>query len=160
MRYGLVVLVLVTLGIVPLDAAAEEPARIAQVEWLSGCWVQQTGQTKVEEHWTPPRGGTMLSVGRTTRNGNLVEYEFVALREQDSRLAYEAHPSGQPTATFLSIQIGEDAVVFEAAAHDFPQRIGYRKAGADALDAWIEGEQRGQRKHIDFTYRRQSCVEP
>jgi len=161
MRYRLAVLVIAALVAVRSDASkAEEPARIAQVAWLSGCWVQQTGQTMVEEHWTPPRGGTMLSVGRTTRNGNLVEYEFVVLRGQDSRLAYEAHPSGQPTATFLSIQIGEDAVVFEDAAHDFPQRVGYRKSGGDALDAWIEGKQRGQRKHIDFKYRRQSCVEP
>ena len=84
---------------------------------------------------------------------------IVVLREQGVRLAYEAHPSDQTTATFLSIQIGDDVVVFEDAAHDFPQRVGYRRSGADGLDAWIEGEQRGQRKHIDFTYRRQSCVE-
>ena len=161
MRSCLVVVALAVLGAVrPVATTAEEPGRIAQVAWLTGCWAQQAGQTMVEEHWTPPRGGTMLSVGRTTRNGALVEYEFIVLREQNSRLAYEAHPSGQPTATFLSIQVGEDAVVFEDPAHDFPQRVGYRKVGADALDAWIEGEQRGQRKHIDFTYRRQSCVEP
>ena len=161
MRSCLVVLALAALGAVRFDAAtAEEAARIGQVAWLSGCWVQQTGQTIVEEHWTLPRGGTMLSVGRTTRNGNLVEYEFVVLREQDSRLAYEAHPSGQPVATFRSIQVGEGVVVFEDAAHDFPQRVGYRKAGPDALDAWIEGTVRGQQRRVDFKYRRQSCVEP
>ena len=161
MRHCLVAIAIATLGAIRPDAStAEEPGRIGQVAWLSGCWVQQAGQTMVEEHWTPPRGGTMLSVGRTTRADKLVEYEFVVLHEQDSRLAYEAHPSGQPMATFLSIQISEDMVVFEDPAHDFPQRVGYRKAGADALDAWIEGEQRGQRKHIDFKYRRQSCVEP
>ena len=102
----------------------------------------------------------MLSVGRTTRADKLVEYEFVVLREQDSRLAYEAHPSGQPTTTFLSIQVGEGVVVFEDAAHDFPQRVGYRKAGADSLDAWIEGTVRGQQRRVDFRYRRQNCVEP
>ena len=158
MRSCLVVLALATLGIVRLGAAAaEEPARIGQVAWLSGCWVQQTGQTMVEEHWAPPRGGTMLSVGRTTRADKLVEYEFVVLREQDSRLGYEAHPSGQPVATFLSIQIGEEVVVFEDPAHDFPQRVGYRKAGPDALNTWIEGSVRGQQRRVDFTYRRQSC---
>ena len=161
MRSCLVVLALTALGAVRFDAAtAEEAGRIGQVAWLSGCWVQQAGQTMVEEHWTPPRGGTMLSVGRTTRADKLVEYEFVVLREQDSRLAYEAHPSGQPVATFLSIQIGEGVVMFEDPAHDFPQRVGYRKAGADALDAWIEGTVRGQQRRVDFRYRRQSCVEP
>ena len=161
MRHCLVVFTVVALGVLRPDVStAEEPGWIGQVAWLSGCWVQQAGQTMVEEHWTPPRGGAMLSVGRTTRADKLVEYEFVVLREKDSRLAYEAHPSGQPTTTFLSIEIGESVVVFEDAVHDFPQRVGYRKAGADALDAWIEGEQRGQRKRIDFRYRRQSCVEP
>ena len=161
MRSCVVIVALATLGAVRFDAAtAEAAAGIGQVAWLSGCWVQQTGQTTVEEQWTPPRGGTMLGTGRTTRNGALVEYEFIVLRQQNSRLAYEAHPSGQSPTAFLSIQVGEDAVVFENPMHDFPQRVGYRKAGADALDAWIEGEQRGQRKHIDFTYHRQSCVEP
>ena len=161
MRHCLVVFAIATLGAVRPDAStAEESGRIGQVAWLSGCWVQQTGQTIVEEHWTPPRGGTMLSVGRTTRNGNLVEYEFVVLREQDSRLAYEAHPSGQPATTFRSIQVGDGVVVFEDAAHDFPQRVGYRKAGPDALDAWIEGTVRGQQRRVDFKYQRQSCVEP
>ena len=161
MRFWLVVIALATLGVVQPDVStAEESGPIGQVAWLSGCWVQQSGQTMIEEHWTTPRAGSMLSVGRTTSNGRLVEYEFVVLREQGVRLAYEAHPSAQNTATFLSIQIGDDVVVFEDAAHDFPQRVGYRRSGADGLDAWIEGEQRGQRKHIDFTYRRQSCVEP
>ena len=161
MRHCLIVCALAVLGAVRPDAStAEEPGRIGQVAWLSGCWVQQTGQTTVEEHWTPPRGGTMLSVGRTTRADKLVEYELVVLREQDSRLAYEAHPSGQPTTTFLSIQVGEGVVVFEDPAHDFPQRVGYRKAGADNLDAWIEGTVRGQQRRVDFRYRRQSCVEP
>lgn len=161
MRYRLVSLALTAVAAAQsYNVAAQESGGVARLAWLTGCWAQQAGQTMIEEHWTAPRGGMMLSVGRTTRSGKVVEYEFIAVREQDSRLAYEAHPSGQPAATFLSIQIGDDAVVFENATHDFPQRVGYRKAGADSLDAWIEGEPRGQQRHIDFKYRRQSCTEP
>jgi len=161
MRYCVIVAALLAAGAGRISAAiVEEPGRIAQVAWLSGCWAQQTGQTIVEEQWMPPRGGTMLNVGRTTKSGTLVEYEFVVLREHDARLAYEAHPSGQPEATFLSTQIGDDVVVFENLTHDFPQRVGYRRVGADALEAWIDGTLRGQSRRVDFRYRRTSCVAP
>ena len=66
-----------------------------------------------------PLGGTMLGMGRTVRAGKTAEYELVVIREQDGRLAYEAHPSGQPTATFLSTTVSETSVVFENAEHDF-----------------------------------------
>ena len=38
----------------------------------------------------------MLMMGRTVRNGELVDYELVVLKEDGERLAYEAHPAGQP----------------------------------------------------------------
>jgi hypothetical protein len=66
-----------------------------------------------------PRGGTMIGMGRTVRDGRTTEYELVVLKEQDGRLAYEAHPSGQPSAVFLSREITGSSVVFENAEHDF-----------------------------------------
>jgi hypothetical protein len=104
-----------------------------------------------------PRGGTMLGAGRTVRGGKLVEYELVLVREQGDGLAYEAHPSGQPSAVFLSKEIGADRVVFENLEHDFPQRVGYRRDGADTLTAWIEGTRDGKTKRIDFPYKRAAC---
>ncbi len=120
----------------------------------------------VEEHWMSPRGGTMLALGRTTKGGALVEHEFVVLRERGDQLAYEAHPSGQPPAVFLSRpqtrQTGTSApsvdnVVFENLEHDFPQRVGYERTGADTLLAWIEGTRNGQIRRIEFPYRRSAC---
>ena len=90
-----------------------------------------------------PRGGTMIGTGRTVRNGTLVEYELVVLREQGTQLAYEAHPSGQPSAVFLSRMVNQTEVLFENPQHDFPQRIGYRRDAPDVLHAWIEGTLNG-----------------
>ena len=132
------------------------PSGIDRVGWLQGCWVLTAGGRTIEEQWTSPRGGIMLGTGRTVEGGRLVEYEFVVLRERGEALVYEAHPSGQPSAEFVSTRLDDDGVVFENPAHDFPQRVGYRRR-ASFLDAWIEGTSGGRTRRIDFPYERVSC---
>jgi len=72
-------------------------------------------------------------------------------------LGYEAHPSGQPSAVFLSREITDSSVVFENAEHDFPQRVGYRRSES-GVAAWIEGTVKGQMRRIDFAYTRVPCA--
>ena len=141
----------------PPPASPATPVGIQRVAWLQGCWESVTPQRTVEEQWMAPRGRGMIGVGRTVRADVLAEYELVVIREQDDRLVYEAHPSGQPSATFPSRTIQESTVVFENLQHDFPQRVGYRRSGSDALLAWIEGKQGTQVRRIDFSYRRVAC---
>src|ERR1044071_8259282 len=112
-----------------MPAVAQQPAGVDRVAWLQGCWEMRSPQGTVEEQWMAPRGGAMIGVGRTVRDDRLVEYELVGVREQGGRLAYEAHPSGQPSAVFLSREITDAMVAFENAEHDFPQRIAYRRDG-------------------------------
>lgn len=137
-------------------AVAQQPT-VDHARWLQGCWQSVRGEATIEEQWMGPLGGTMLGMGRTVRAGKTAEYELVVIREQDGRLAYEAHPSGQPTATFLSTTVSETSVVFENAEHDFPQRVGYRREGPDSLQAWIEGTVSGKSRRVDFSYQRTRC---
>lgn len=139
---------------------APQDSLINRIAWMTGCWAQESPTRLIEEHWMPPRGGSMLGVGRTIRAGALVEYELIVVTERDGQLAYEAHPSGQAVATFLAPSPTDTLVVFENPAHDFPQRVGYRRAGADSLAAWVEGAIGGRNKRIDFTYRRVACDGP
>jgi hypothetical protein len=129
---------------------------IATVGWLQGCWQTPAGDRVVEEQWTAPRAGIMLSMGRTVRGNQLVEYEWVLLREHDGMLEYEAHPSGQPSAVFTAGTATANDVVFENAAHDFPQRVGYKRDG-DSLLAWVEGTTNGKSRRVEFPYRRVAC---
>ena len=131
---------------------------IDRVAWLQGCWITTSPRRTVEENWMPPRAHTMIGVGRTTRGDSLIEYEIVVLRERGPQLVYEAHPAGQPTAEFVADTVGGASVVFENAAHDFPQRVGYRRAGADSLVAWVEGSMGSQHRRIEFPYRRIACA--
>ncbi len=135
---------------------AQTPAKVEQVAWLTGCWEYNTEARTVEEHWMTPRGHTMLGAGRTVQGEKLLEFEMVLIREQDGHLAYQAHPSGQPSTVFLSRSIGEREIVFENLKHDFPQRVGYKRE-EDSLVAWIEGLRNGQTRRIEFPYRRVDC---
>lgn len=140
-----------------VQASLQSPIGVERLAWMTGCWETKSAQRTVEEHWLAPRGQTMLGMGRTVRDGRTTEYEFVVLEKRDDRLAYEAHPSGQPPAVFLSREVGEDSVVFENAQHDFPQRVGYQQRGPDSLLAWIEGSQDGRLRRVEFQYQRVPC---
>ena len=141
------------------NAGAQTPS-IKDVAWLQGCWELREGDRLVEERWMPPRAGSMLGVGRTTRGAKLIEHEYIVLAERDGRLAYEAHPSGQATTTFMSQPITGREVVFEDPAHDFPQRVGYKSTGPGQMRAWVEGTSNGKARRIEFPYRLVNCIAP
>jgi hypothetical protein len=142
-------------AIPPATAPAETVAGLA---WLAGCWERVAGDRRVEEQWMTPRGGTMLGMSRTIAGGVTREYEHLLIGEEDGSLVYTARPSGQAEASFRSILVTSERVVFENAAHDFPQRIIYIRAGADSLVARIEGEHSGEERHVDFPMRRCPCA--
>lgn len=142
------------------STAGAQTTAIADLAWLQGCWEMREGDRLVEERWMPPRAGSMLGVGRTTRGSKLVEHEYIVLTERDGRLAYEAHPSGQAAATFMSRPVSGREVVFEDPAHDFPQRVGYKSTGPGQMLAWVEGTSGGKTRRIEFPYRLVNCVAP
>ncbi len=148
------------LAAVPEVSAQAPPAPatgIQRVAWLQGCWQMTSGTRTVEEHWMAPQGGTMMGISRTTRDGRLLEFEFVVLREQGDGLVYEPRPSGQAPASFPSRTIDESSIIFENPQHDFPTIIGYRRQSADAVLAWIEGTVQGKARRVEFPYSRVPC---
>ena len=131
-------------------------AGIDRVGWLAGCWEARGATRTIEEQWSAPRGGTMIGTSRTLRGDSTVAYEMVLLRSDAAGLAYEAHPGGQPAATFRSTQVSDSLVVFANPGHDFPQRVIYRRRG-DSLHARIEGTVNGRSRAADFPYVRVGC---
>jgi hypothetical protein len=139
------------------STSGQQSAGIQRVAWLQGCWETTSGQRTVEEHWMAPRGDSMIGMSRTVREGRLVEFELVVLRQHGDRLAYEARPAGQAPTVFLSKVVSDSTIVFENPGHDYPQTVGYHREDPDSLSAWIEGKDKGQARRIDFRYRRMPC---
>jgi hypothetical protein len=130
--------------------------RLDRVAWLQGCWEFTAPDRTVQESWMSPRQGSMLGMSQTSSEGKLLAYEVIVIRVERGRLAYEAHPAGQPTATFLSTSVGRNSVLFENPKHDFPQKIGYQRNG-EALLAWVEGTVDGRLRRVEFPYHRVEC---
>jgi hypothetical protein len=153
----LTVLQLLLACVVAGRAEAQEAQRIATVRWLTGCLEMRNGARVVEEQRMAERAGTMLGMGRTVNARGLGDYELTLIKEDAGRLLFEAHPKGQPPATFAARVATADSVVFEAPEHDFPQRVGYRRVGVDSVLAWVEGTMNGKLRRIEFPYARVSC---
>lgn len=139
------------------SSAQAQADPFAPVAWLAGCWAQQGREAGSVEQWMAPAGGLMLGMARTLKNGRVVEFEFMQIRLDDGKLSYVAQPQGRPPTAFALLRHGEAEAVFENAAHDFPQRIFYRRDGADRLMARIEGNINGKERGIDFPMQRTAC---
>ena len=149
------------LSLLPLSGPTPHPPGPEPLSWLAGCWHLERGSTVIDEQWLTPLGGMLLGAGRTVKNGAVLEYEFTIIRVTRTGATYEAHPSGQEAATFTSSTPPTgDQVVFENPAHDFPQRVGYRRVSGDSVIAWIEGNTGSGLKKIEFPYARRVCTAP
>ena len=137
--------------------AAMDGSRPELPGWLSGCWELRQGARHAVEMWMPPEAGMMLGASRTTKDGQVREFEQLRLELAGDTLVYTAVPSGQTEAAFRSVEITETGFTVANPAHDFPQRIGYRRQGTDSLIAWIEGPGKDGVKRIEYPMRRMDC---
>lgn len=117
---------------------AGEARTDTDVGFMAGHWCGIDDGALVEEVWLPPQGGELHGLSRTVRDGRVVGFEFLRIAPRDGVPAYLAQPQGRPPTAFKRTASGANWVRFENPAHDFPQRIEYRREGA-ALHAVVSG---------------------
>ncbi|MFN0137183.1 MAG: DUF6265 family protein, partial [Phycisphaerae bacterium] len=111
----------------PQDIALPTPAKaaIGDLTWLAGAWVGTKSDTgsSVEERWSPPLGGAMLSVSRTVnKSGKMVAFEYLRIIERDGGLVYIAQPGGKTPTEFVLSEVSATRAVFDNPRHDYPKR--------------------------------------
>jgi hypothetical protein len=142
------------LGLVLLGSAladAQNESRINDLKWLTGSWRMEKTDRVIEEQWNAPTGGVMLAVGRTVKNGKLVEFEFLRIEQRGDSLVYLAQPGGQPPTEFALESMTPSEVVFANLLHDFPKRIRYKKNADGSVTARVEDDT--GKKGQDFIYK-------
>lgn len=154
---GAVILLLGSLLVAP--ASAQE-VTIESAGWLAGCWEGRQGNRVTLEMWMPPGGDIMLGGSRTVVGEVARETEQLRLTAQGGHLVYHALVSGQPATPFTSVMVSDSSFTVENLTHDFPQRIIYRRRGADSLIARIEGPGPGGVRGVEYPMRRVSCTVP
>jgi hypothetical protein len=128
--------------------------------WLSGCWEGVRGNRVTLEMWMPPGGNVMLGGSRTMVGSEVRELEQLRLSEEGGHLVYRALVGDQPVTPFTSVAVTDSSFTVENLAHDFPQRIIYRRRGADSLLARIEGPGPQGTRGVDYPMKRVSCTVP
>lgn len=140
-------------------APTDEAADVQRAAWIAGCWELRSGARVTHEQWMSPAGGAMLGMSRTTVRDTLREWEHLYLGPVAGEVAYVARPSRQSETAFPAVTLSDTLLLFENPAHDFPQRIRYRRLGRDSLVARIEGLRGGQLRGVDFPMRRVACAD-
>jgi hypothetical protein len=138
---------LLALAVAGSLATADQPSKpaLADLAWMAGSWSGTTARgIEMEEHWTAPKGNSMIGLHRDVVKGRTALFEFLRIEQQADQIVYLSMPNGRSPATpFPLKEVAGTRVVFENPAHDFPQRIIYWMDGAD-LRARIEGTNNGK----------------
>jgi hypothetical protein len=134
---------------------------LAEFAWLAGCWRGTVNQREFREHWMPLRGDLMLGTGHNVAGGRTQDYEYIRLEPRADGVHYVAAPSGQKEAAFRFVgreMDGPDTIyAFANPAHDFPQRIAYRRGSEGWLYVHVEGKLKGEARQIIYPMRRVDC---
>jgi hypothetical protein len=147
---------LITLAVVGLLFAQERRTQkptLNDLAWIAGSWSGKDARgLEMEEHWTAPKGNSMLGIHRDVGKGRTLSFEFLRIEEQKDQIVYLSMPNGRSPATpFPLKEVSGTRVVFENPTHDFPQRIIYWKDGND-LHARIEGTMNGKAGSQEWTW--------
>ena len=150
--YRLLALALMTLAW-PHTTQARSADTVARLDWMIGNWVQEAAAGTVRETWETAGPGTLSGIGRTERPGRPVFEERMTIQATSGGATFTAKLPGQPPTSFALQSHQSGMVVFENKAHDFPQRVIYRRCGRD-LCARIEGVIGGKAAAESWRYKR------
>jgi hypothetical protein len=140
-------------------AQAPKPS-MNDLAWLAGSWTGSEGGIDMEEHWTAPKGNSMIGVHRDVGKGRTLSFEFLRIEQQAAQVVYLSMPNGRSPATAFPLkESSAGRVVFENPTHDFPQRIIYWKDGND-LRARIEGTMNGKAGSQEWRWSRNGAGVP
>lgn len=127
-----------------------------QLKWLVGIWKINTGNGYIVEQWKQTNDSTFNGKSMFIKAaGDSATQETIELSLRKGEWSYTPtvpnQNNGKPV-TFRVSFIGRGEFICENPAHDFPQRIAYRRV-KNALYASIEGKRKGKlvKQNFDFT---------
>ena len=98
----------------------------------------------------------MLGYSRTMRPGRPVFFEQLRIEIKEGELTYIPLVGKQGPIPFALKKSGTNEVVFENAAHDYPQRIAYERVGEE-LKAKTELLDSAKPRTQSFNFKRVAC---
>ncbi len=135
--------------------AEERLETLKELQWLLGTWTNKTETEFSQETWSRENDSTFTGYSFTEINGEVVFAETMALELKADQLLLTvatAKNEDEKPVTFKLIPSPEGQYTFENKKHDFPQRIIYTNPAKDSIHAWVEGNNKGEFKKVDFHF--------
>ena len=134
--------------VIASTASAEIP--LAPPDWMSGYWLSCENGEQIAENWFGAGTGTLLGTNLT--QGEQTSFEFLRVTANErGGISYYSMPNGAPVTEFTMTSNENQRAVFENPAHDFPQRVIYRRDG-NRLRARIEGDINGRLQSQEWAF--------
>lgn len=141
------------------EAPATTPA-LAQVAWIAGHWVDESGGALSEEIWTEPSGDSMIGMWRYSAKGKLQIFELLSITQEEGGPVFRLRhfdprmvareDKGAPLALKL-VALKEREAAFEGPGQPSGTvRLTYRQPSADVLSVTLDKDGKSQ----PFTFRR------
>lgn len=135
-------------------AAQAAPADdVAKLAWMAGSWTVEKDGVVTRETWLPPLGGAMAGAGQTNAPGKRPFVSHYKITAEPAGATFTAFIPGQPPTPFVLLAGQDGEAVFENKAHDFPQRVIFRRCDG-TLCARIEGVIKGKAESETWRYER------
>ncbi|GHM98959.1 hypothetical protein WSM22_04490 [Cytophagales bacterium WSM2-2] len=126
------------------------------VKWMAGTWKINAGQGTIVEKWKIANDSTLLGKSVFVKiAGDSALQESLELTFRKGQWVYTSTVQGQndnKPVSFKVIFLKGTEFISENPAHDFPQRIAYRRI-KNLMYASIEGKNNGKfsKRNFDFT---------
>lgn len=121
----------------------------AALGWLTGSWVGRNGADRVEEHWAPVAGNTLVGTFRWVKGDAVFFYELLAVEQEGPHVRLRIkhfHPKlvgweeRDRAAEWLLVHLGErEAVFLELDVPEVRWAI-YRRESDDRLVSYFASE--------------------
>lgn len=131
------------LGLVLGCAGAPPTTPAGDLAWLVGEWTAPSGDLVTTERWTALPDGSLLGSGYVGGAQALVFAEALAVVDGPDGRTLVAWPSRQAPTRFPAVSAGPDEVAFENPAHDFPQKLVYRRLDPVTVEVVATGVRDG-----------------
>ena len=121
--------------------------KLEKMNWLIGSWEQKLADGNLKETWTKQNDSTFSGENYFINTKDTVHFESIKLIQRAEELTYIATVVGQNNDEPVDFKLTSDAdntFTFENPAHDYPQKISYKKVNETNLIATISGKQQGK----------------
>lgn len=127
--------------------------KLEKMTWLLGSWEQKLPDGTLVEIWEKQNDSTYNGRSYFIKGKDTIHTESIVLNQVKEQLFYIPTVTGQNNdepVTFKLTSNTENVFTFENSAHDYPQKIMYKKVASDRLIAVTSGKQQGRQSQESY----------